>query len=421
MKRHERTVHAAATVALAMSLAACGGGSSSNEHQHAHVDTEGRLAILQNASPVVSIYDLDSKAVAHTFAMANAPSAIYASPGKRYALALQRSQNTVQVIDGGIWQEDHVDHLHDYKEEPKLSPFVISGSMPTHYEAHDDLAAIFMDGSGTAGQNAGIRLLSDASLGKASLEGSLDLPIDMHGTAEPRGDFLLTTHRAPGTTDTLPTQVDLYRRNGAGFDFITRFDEPCPGLHGSYSNEGHTAFGCADGVLVVTQEGESFSAKKISNLADLPPGARIGTIAGHHERSSFVGLAAPGHLFEIDPVGGTMKRIIWAEGRTRRAHAFDADGSNFLLLDDLGVMHLMDAANAFATRSSIPTISAMPEVAPFPAIAASSAAEKAYVTDPLGRSIVVIDVESLQVSERLSLDFSPTGIAWLGVAHHDEH
>jgi hypothetical protein len=171
----------------------------------------------------------------------------------------------------------------------------------------------------------------------------------------------------------------------------------------------------------VTQEGEVFSAKKIANLADMPSSVRIGTIAGHHGRVNFVGIASPGHLFEIDPVAGTMKRIAWADGRARRAHAFDADGANFLVLDDLGVTHVLDAANGFAIRSAIPTVSAMPAAAPFPAIVASSAAEKAYVTDPVGKSIVVMSIESLQVSERLSLDFSPTGIAWLGIAHHDEH
>ncbi len=60
----------------------------------------------------------------------------------------------------------------------------------------------------------------------------------------------------------------------------------------------------------------------------------------------------------------------------------------------------------------------MPTVRPFPSIAASGAADKAFVTDPAGRSIAVIDLEKGQLGERIALDFSPTGIAWLGIAQH---
>ena len=78
--------------------------------------------------------------------LANPPSAVYASPGRRYALAFQRPQDTVQIADAGIWQEDHGDHLHDYKAAPKLLSFRITGPQPTHYDDRAGQASIFMDG-----------------------------------------------------------------------------------------------------------------------------------------------------------------------------------------------------------------------------------------------------------------------------------
>lgn len=412
-----------AATAVALALVACGGGSDEgiHDHEHTNIETGGRLVLIEKDSPAARVYELDTRNVLQTFTLANPPSAIYASPGKRYAMALQRTEGVTQVIDGGIWQEDHGDHLHDYRQAPQLSAFTIMGPRPTHYETHDALSLVFLDGSAEAGQNAGVRIFSDTSLGKGALEASLDLPIAMHGTAEPRGNYLLTTHRPPETTGTLPTQVDLYRRDGAGYAFVQRFEEPCPGLHGSFSNHDHSVFGCIDGVLVVTQQGETFTARKIANLPDIPADVRIGTIAGHHERPTMVGIASPGHLFEIDPAAGTMKRIAWAEGRTRRAHTFDREGANFLVVDDLGVTHVLDATQGFALRSSIATVSTMPAVAPFPAIAASGAQDKAFVTDPVGRAIAVVDLATLQVSEQLALDFSPSGLTWLGYSNQHAH
>ena len=414
--------HALAIASLA-ALAACGGASGDDApddhgHDHPHVETAGRLAIISGTASSVRVYDLDSKSVAQTFPLANVPSAIHASPDRRYALAVQRTQDLVSFVDGGVWQEDHGDHLHDYKEAPALLGFTLTGSRPTHYEAHDDLAALFMDGVDPAVAAEAV-LLSDRGIGAGKVEARLALPNPMHGTAEPRGDFLLTTYRAPGAASTLPQQVELYRRNGTTYSFVQRFAETCPDLHGSFSNAQHTAFGCSDGVLVVTQAGDTFTARKLANPAGTPAGVRIGTLVGHHDLDGFVGIASPGSLFAIDPTAGTIAPIAWADGRTRRAHAFDAEAENFLVLDDLGTLHLLDVAAGYTVRGTLPAVPAMPGAAPFPSIAVSHAADRAFVSDPQGNAIVVVDTAARTIAERLPLDFSPSGLTWLGVAGHD--
>ena len=195
-----------------------------------------------------------------------------------------------------------------------------------------------------------------------------------------------------------------------------RFDVPCHDLHGSYSNASYSAFGCSDGVLVIQQNGSAFTASKIANPPALPAGVRIGTIAGHPKEVRFMGLAAPGHVFEIDPARSAITPITWAEGRTRRAHAFDRTGRHFVLLDDTGVTHWLDAQAQWRVAKTLPVVAQMPTAAPFPTLLSSRARDTLFVTDVAAKQIAVIDSQNIAVTQRIGLDFSPNGQAWLGIA-----
>lgn len=431
-----RLKSSALSLACVLALAACGGSSSDlqqpepsnppedheEDHDHDHIDTAGRLAVLEPGSAQVHVVELDEGKVLQSHTLDHEASAIYASPGQRYAVLFQRTQNQVQFVDGGIWLEDHGDHVHDYKEAPRLLDARLAGVLPTHYETHDDLAAVFFDGNAGTGDKAAIALLSDASIGsgQAGLAlASQELDTPMHGTAEPRGDYLLTTWRAADASGTLPSQVELYHRHGDHYHFEQRFEQQCPGLHGSYSNAGYTVFGCTDGVLVVRQDGDTFTAGKIANPAGLGEGVRIGTITGNGHYDKFVGIASPGHLFEIDPAAGSITRINWAEGRTRRAHALDAEGENLLVLDDTGSLHILDVAGWNKRAEITGAIGNMPQAAPFPAIAVSGAEGKAWLSDPLGQRLHAIDLGDARVEGGIALNFSPGGLVWLGMPEHD--
>lgn len=393
-----------------------------DDHDHEHVETAGRLVVGQASPSLAHIVDLDDGSTLKSLTLDFAASAIYASPDRRYAVLLQRTSDQVQFIDGGLWQEDHGDHLHDYAEDPLLLALKLQGARPTHYEMHDTLAALFHDGNAATAQNAGVAVFSDSSLGSAMTEATLDLPIAMHGTAEPRGDFLLSTHREAGTESTLPSAVDLYKRNVATYDFVERIAEPCPGLHGSFSNHDYTLFGCTDGVLVVEQNGDAFTASKIANIEGMAAGVRIGTVVGHHDLEGFGGFAG-NDLYAIDPSAGSMSRIDWAAGAsvTKIAHAMDAHGKRFLILDSAGALRALDPANNWASLGSLPVIARINE-GQTPVITLSQAEDVAFVTDPADRSIAVIDLETLSQRERLRFDFAPSGVTWLGIAgEHAAH
>ena len=419
--------HAAIFSTIAVALAACGGSSSDEAiveppqeepHTDYEVNTKGRLVIGEANSASVHVFDLDSGRTIQTFLADNSPSAIYASPDNRYAVLLQRTNDLVQFVDGGIYSEDHGDHLHEYKENPQLLNTRWQGVRPTHFETHEGYSAIFFDGNATANANASVSLLSDLGIGAGNPDATLSLPSAHHGAAEPHGQYLLTTYKDPSASGTSPNQVELYCRSGNGYSFVQRFEEPCPGLHGSYSNGDYTAFGCTDGVLVIHQHDDHFHASKIANPADIGAGIRIGTIIGNAHLDSFIGIASPGHLFAINPAAGSITRINWAEGRTRRAHALDAEGENLLVLDDLGQMHILDTHD-WAKRSTFKAVNTMPTAAPFPALVASKADDTVILSNPGENEIAVIDLDTAAITTKYPVTFSPTNLAWVGLAEHD--
>jgi hypothetical protein len=75
---------------------------------------------------------MDSGTVEASHLMADPPAAVYARPRGRYAGVMQRTQDRVQFVDGGIWQEDHGNHLRDYKQASRLTSFTLAGARPTH-------------------------------------------------------------------------------------------------------------------------------------------------------------------------------------------------------------------------------------------------------------------------------------------------
>lgn len=407
----------------ALLLAGCGGGSGqADDHDDDHhtperIDSAGRLAVLEKDSASVRIWDLDEGRLAQAFTLDHAPAAVYASPGGRYAVALQRTQDQAQFIDGGLWQEDHGDHLHDYRQAPSLLSWRLPAVRPTHYETHGKQAALFNDGLADAGKNAEIVLLSDEGIAKGSADARHALPLPMHGTAEPLGEHVLATYRDPASTGTSPVQVELYRRSATGLSFVQRFEPLCPGLHGSATNARHTAFGCTDGVLVISRTGTGASAVFSARKLETPGNARISTIKGHDKVAQFVGLASPGSLFVIDPDAGRTTALNWVEGRTVRAQTFDREGQNYAVLDDQGALHLASPAQAFATRAKLAgAVPQMPAAAPFPALAASLSRDELFVSDPVAGQVAVVNVPAGIVRTRLNVGFTATGIAWLGIA-----
>ncbi|MEP2602526.1 MAG: 5-methyltetrahydrofolate--homocysteine methyltransferase, partial [Paraglaciecola sp.] len=95
-----------------------------DEHDHDEDDDEytiesmGRLAVLSAENNEATIFDLDDNELLDTFTLIHDTNTLTASADYRFAVVTSRSNDYVGFIDGGMWREDHVEHLHDYEQTP---------------------------------------------------------------------------------------------------------------------------------------------------------------------------------------------------------------------------------------------------------------------------------------------------------------
>lgn len=409
-------------------------------HGDITIDSLGRLAISSPDSDNIAIFDLDDSELLGQFATTHSGSRITASAGYRYLVVTNRDNGHTGFIDGGLWREDHVAHLHDYEQAPAAIDFHIDSSRPTHVVKHDGAMAIFNDGAEDGSIAASVNLLTDENITAAKTDSEvISFDMNMHGVAEPRGDFILTTVRRDDASSTstakiLPDQVAVYHKHGDEYEQDVIFELTCPNLHGAAQSKGYVAFGCGDGVFLAKDDGHDFDVSKIANLDNFDT-RRVGTLYGHHEHDSLIGVASARGttpiLVTVNAAGGEMEAIDW-QPQTDAApvsYGFSAEGDVFVILDNQGYLtlleqHVHDGAIEWEFSSRVDfteqDVSTMPDDQNF-SLVISQHTHIAYISDPLAKSIVAVDLEDGDVTTALSLDFTPANISWLGIKEEHAH
>ncbi|MBH0047639.1 MULTISPECIES: 5-methyltetrahydrofolate--homocysteine methyltransferase [unclassified Pseudoalteromonas] len=415
-----------------------------DDHDHDDgytIDSLGRLAVLAGDSNEASFFDLDNNELLDTFTLNNDSNTLSASPGFRYAVIANRTQDYLGFIGGGMWREDHAEHLHDYEQGPAFSSYELtSGSRPTHLITHDGQLAIFYDGDAETGTPASVEVLTDNDITNTTttLTG-INYGINMHGVAEPRGEHLLSTIRRDDISNTsnakvLPDQVGVYHLHDGNYELEQTLEITCPDLHGAAQNHDYVVFGCGDGVLIAHQQDDVYSAQKVVNI-DAVGDQRIGTLYGHKNNDTIFGIAA-GHdgsgsvLLSIHSENAEMEEVEWqlADGASAVSYSFSASGEHFLILDSLGFLNVLTvhdhdgemhwelAGQVDITQADVTT---MPEGMSFSMTVAQSG-QFAYIADPIAQHIVQVHLEDLEIESELELTFPPASITWLGIAQEIE-
>lgn len=405
------------------------------------IESLGRIAVLSSEASALAIMDIDDGAMLDEFSLSDSSAALYASPDNRYAVISMRSMDTTDFVDGGLWREDHTDHLHDYKQAPQMSDFSVNGSRPTHIGTYDGQMTIFYDGDAEAGVPAGVKVLTDENIAAESdTLPTLEFTMNMHGVAKSRGDILVSTVRredseSTSNTKILPDQVGIYHWHDGEYELEQTLETLCPDLHGAAENEEFVAFGCGDGVLVAHQHDDDFESVKIDNIPEVD-GMRVGTIYGHKESELFFGIAssrATGQrvMVSINPESNSMETVDWTPENEASpiAYSFSAEGDAFVILDSQGniskyEIHVHDGEIEFEFDASMSIsnedISMMPEGHNF-SMAMSKNDDHLYVADPIAQHILQIDLAEMSVEGDMELDMTPSRIVWLGIAEEYDH
>ncbi|MFA3791115.1 5-methyltetrahydrofolate--homocysteine methyltransferase [Aliiglaciecola sp. SL4] len=418
--------------------------SIEDDHDHSDdqylIESMGRLAVL-TADSSAAIYDLDDGDELDTFSLTYASSTLTSSADYRYAVIASRSDDYVGFIDSGMWREDHGEHLHDYEQAPAMSDYEITGSLPTHIIKHDGQMAIFFDGDAESNTPASVKVATDTDIsGENSDLPTLNYSVNMHGAVEPKGEYLLSTFRRDDAESTsvakvLPDQVALYHLHDGEYEQELVLDVLCPDLHGSAINESHAVFGCGDGVLTAHEHEGDYEAEKITNI-DVLDGLRIGTIYGHEENDTFIGIAA-GHnggesiLIKIAPEDSEMEALEWQpeSDASPVAYGFSYEGDMFLVLDSQGYLNILsahdhDGETHWELEQSFDItdedVANMPEGMSF-SMAVAQNGNYVYVSDPIAEHVLQIDLETIEVVSDIELGFAAASISWLGIAEeaHD--
>jgi len=415
---------------ISILVSSCGGSDTNiveresipieDDHDHDEEKiSQGRLLISTKDQAKVSVVDINGKTVLHEVALNESPSAIYASPTNRYGFIVQRTADRVDILDGGLWQENHGDHLHDYEQTPTQMPFNTNKVRPTHFTGTDTESVIFYDGNAETATPASVGVFTEIDITNNTAGTWLEHSTHMHGAAQSRGDYLIATLRDPATTSTLPDRIAIYREHNGYFVDENIVAETCPGLHGSAQNKNQIAFGCTDGVLVMTQMGDVFSAKKIINPVNFTGTTRVGTLLGDETIAEFIGIAS-GQFFAINTSTNTITAIHWADANinpTATGYGFADDGNLFVILDNHGGVTILNSDDwSLKARIQAVTsnIAALPAGSKFEL--ALTPGKKAYVSDPIANQINQIDLEKAVVSDTIPLDFIPNKLTWLGIA-----
>lgn len=362
--------------------------------------SRGRLLVTDGAVPELRVVDLDHHGVEATLSLASERGMVYGDRLGRYGWVVHPLADLIEIALPGLIYEQHGDHYHIDSRPPSMHPSPIAGPLPVHFVHHDDHVALFFDGTGTT------TVVSEqafaAGLADAQFTATSDAP--HHGVAVLAGSSVIVSLTGLEEPAEDPWSVDVIGvtiRDKSAPDAILQTFDTCPGLHGEASAGPYVAFGCADGVMLLRKEGDTFVAHHIA----APAGAaeRVGSIIAHESSPVMVGNFGSNALALIDPNADTLTTHALPDGASTIAlfpFSFDATGTYVLLLDSQGRLHRLNPQTLGPDGAPLELLPPFDTTEDFfesrPALAVGL--DRAYVSDPRGGTIHVIDVAAWTVN-----------------------
>ena len=381
-----------------------------------------RLVVADAQDATLRVVGLDTDASGVTELPLTAPASyLYASGSGRFAVAQQRAQDVLHIVDGGV--DVGVGTV-------RLAEPAVVGSFgdaaPTHGNVNGDVISVFFDGSGMTH----FWDEDDLRAGQTAPFLSLDTGGPYHGATVAMGDGEHVVVTRKDGDNVLPAGVDIYTRSGELVD-STR---SCPNLHGNAGNRDWVVIGCVDGVLTVGMEGGAPTFTRY-DLADGPEWG-TGTVWSAWDAPRFLlrnsDRSLPRgtpptpenrRLATFDPASGAATNLSLPGGDVDWTADLSADGRYALVLGRTGNLYVFSMGSASLVARFDGVVGgpdAMPSgAAPYLA----STADRAYLSDPVSGEVVEIDlgVSTPALLRRIAVPGTPTRIAVVGPGDTGEY
>ncbi|MEV0972523.1 hypothetical protein [Microtetraspora glauca] len=318
----------------------------------------------------------------------------------RFAYLTAPGGTATRVIDGGAWTVDHGDHSHYYRAEAREIGTVAGGRPENAFGDAGVTAVTFTGGSA--------RVLDRAALDRGDIVETTAIGGGgRHGTVVPYGGHLLVPAVGPGGKAT--GGVEVRARDGGP---ISGIGEPCPEPRGAAVTRRGAVLGCADGALLVTEEGGAFSGAKIRYPGKTSEGDRVREFAHRPGSTTLAARAGDTGIWLLD-----VSARKWTLLRTGPAVAVTAagDGAPVLALTADGVLHAYDPGTGEETATAELLAAPLPGSGDLPTPAIQVDAARAYVNDPAAKAIYEIDYDDdLRRARTFELGFTPASMVETG-------
>ena len=392
------------------------------EHDDDHgVELAGRLLIGDGETGALSVIDLETGHVhQNEFDLGSRAGRIYPTNSGRFAIAVSSDANAVNIVDGGVYLEEHGDHFDLIERDVSLLGIDLTGDRPVHMYVGGEWATVYYDGSGD------FALINEHEL---EAEGASYVPVTMnagaqHGAVIPLEDDLFAVSlQHPDYAQNpeeyrLPIGAEIWDLQGNSLHRA----EGCPDLHGDAGN-GHIAvFGCTGGVLMVEAHDGEYEDAFIPAPAGSPDDFRLTSVWGYHGLDHFFALGSAVGLYVVEPEAGSMEQLIPASEDLRPIQvALSHDGELLVVVMSDGEVRLYEAhdLDLLASSSDVlgddiaPSFWARPHVATAP--------DRIFITDSAAGEVLALDAHDLEEVGHWEIAGKPTKIAFVGILGEGDH
>ena len=399
-------------------------GDHHDHGEHGEIELAGRLLIGDGETGDLSVVDLETGHVhQNEFDLGSRAGRIYPTKSGRFAIAVSSDANAVNIIDGGMYLEEHGDHFDMVERDVSLVGIDLMGDRPVHMYVGGEWATVYYDGSGD------IVLLNEHELEE---EGASHQPIVLnagphHGAAVPlEDDLFAVTIQHPDFAQSpsdyrLPIGAEIWDLHGHSLHRA----EGCPDLHGDAGNGHMAVFGCTGGVLMVEAHDGHYHDAFIPGPAGSPDDFRLTSVWGYYGLDHFFALGSAVGLYVVEPEEGEMEQLIPATDDLRPIQvAISHDGELLVVVMSDGEVRLYEAhdLDLLASSSDILTGDIDPGFWARPHIA--TAPGHIFITNSGAGEVIALDAHDLEEVNHWEISGTPTKIAFVGILgegdHHEE-